>query len=386
MTNDPNHLRLPEAARARLEVDRKSRAIATRKLRDVLARAVDTPSIRTIWVHGSYARGAPTVGDIDLMIDIDDARDERQAAWDSYQAYIRGGNPDSEILKALGADGASMIEASVSRNHDEGLGEPLPVDEWELLPDAARRRFVAADPPQLQLRSTRQVVETTMRLLYCRGDDLARASERLASIHEDSTASRFPRTSGIPLLDELASRIGGENQALLETCLRSGGVDIRVHVTEPPALRSLPLVIERTLAERFSERRRSLEGRGPSHRHQMVRALLHALQQAELDLSTVWVFGGPADGPADRNDMRVLVDSGDMVVHRLGERLLADERGEALFDRVVLVLDPSRKSPWIALDFTAADQQALAELVRRQKAQFHARLQNRAWPATADQR
>jgi hypothetical protein len=195
MTNDPNHLRLPEAARARLEVDRKSRAIATRKLRDVLARAVDTPSIRTIWVHGSYARGALTVGDIDLMIEVDDARDERQAAWDGYQAFIRGGNPDSEILKALGAGGASMIEASVSRNHAQGRGEPLAVEEWERLSEAARRSFVAAEPPQLQLRSTGEVVVTTMRLLYCRGDDLSRANERLRSIHEDPTASRFPRST-----------------------------------------------------------------------------------------------------------------------------------------------------------------------------------------------
>jgi hypothetical protein len=70
----------------------------------------------------------------------------------------------------------------------------------------------------------------------------------------------------------------------------------------------------------------------------------------------------------------------------VGEHLVVNEHGEARFDRVVLVLDPSRKSPWIALDFAAVDQQALAGLVTRQKAEFRARLQNRAWPAMEDQR
>jgi hypothetical protein len=160
---DLQQLHLPEHARARLEVERKPRAIATRKLRDVLARAVATPAIRTIWVHGSYARGASTVGDVDLMIEVDDAREKGQAAWDNHQAYIRGRNPASDILRALGASGSSMIEAVISRNHDQTMGEPLPLDDWKKVSPAERERFAPASPPQLQLLGSGEVVETAMR-------------------------------------------------------------------------------------------------------------------------------------------------------------------------------------------------------------------------------
>lgn len=380
MRKDLQQLQLPEAARARLEVERKPRAIATRKLRDVLARAVATPAIRTIWIHGSYARGASTVGDVDLMIEVDDAREQGHAAWDGYQAYIRGRNPDSDILNALGASGSSMIEAVISRNHDQAKGEPLPVDDWRKLPRGERERFAPASPPQLQLLGSGEVVETAMSLVYCRGDDLLAANSRLLAIPENASAARFPRTTGIPLLDELASRVGGDSQAILERYLRSGAIDVAVHVVEPPASSVLPPAVEAALSRRFAERRRRLEGRGPSQRHQLVRAVLYALGQRGIDASSVWIFGDPADGHAQGEAVRVLVDSGGAVIRRLGERLVSRERGASLFDRVVFVIDRSRKAPWIVLDFTARDQGALAELVDQEGAELRALLGRRQWP------
>lgn len=383
MNEDLVELRLPQAAVSRLEVDRKPRAAATSKLRELLQRAVATPTIRTIWVYGSYARGASSVGDIDLLIEVDDPRDRAQAAWDGYEAHVRGRNPDNDILKSLGASGSSMVEASVSRNHDPALGEPLPVEDWNLLPPADRQHLAPATPPAVQHTGTGELFNADeMRLLYRRGDDVARAHERLESIHEDPAAARCPRTTGIPLLDQLASRIGGANQAVLERYLRASAINVATYVTKPPAPDGLPAAIEAALNERFGVQARSTQGL--SHRHQMLRAVLAALQQAGIDLALVWAFGKPADGTTAGNATRVFVDSGQMTLHRLGDYLSSDERCFwPQFDHVVLVLDPQRKAPWIVLDFTAKDQRVLHQMVADERAELQAIFRRRGaeWPA-----
>lgn len=88
---------LPAEAREIVARAGIGRTQATRKLRDVLARAAtggaEVATIRTISVIGSYARGAPSVGDIDLVVDIDDPRDERTAQLNDLYARFRGENP-----------------------------------------------------------------------------------------------------------------------------------------------------------------------------------------------------------------------------------------------------------------------------------------------------
>ena len=134
-------------------------------------------------MYGSYARGAGSVGDIDLAIEVDDPQDPSRAALDGYQAYIRGGNPDSDVLKALSAGGNSIVQATVLRNHDPELGWPLPVEDLALLPAAERQRFAPAVPPVLQHAGTGEPLDAReMRLRYCRGESVAGAHERLASI------------------------------------------------------------------------------------------------------------------------------------------------------------------------------------------------------------
>ncbi len=374
MLDDLTELRLPDAVTARLQVDRKPRSAATGKLRDLLRRAAATSAIRAVWVYGSYARGAGTVGDVDLAIAIDDPREASRAAFDGYRAYIRGANPDSDVLKALGASGNSIVEATVSRNHDSTLGEPLPVEDFERLPAAERQRFVPVVPPILQHAGTGELLDVSeMRLLYCRGDSVTKAHERLASIGEDPDAARYPRTTGIPLLDELASRIGGANQALLERCLRAGAIRVATHIADPPPAGELPASIEATLDERFDMRARRHESKGISRRHQMLRAGLAALQTIGVDLSVVLAFGSPADRASVPDDARVLLDSGQSTLQRLGEYLVEDERSKRpCFDRVALLLDPKRKPPWIVLDFTAEDQPALRRIVTGEHARIRA--------------
>jgi hypothetical protein len=82
---------------------RTPRARATRKLETVVERliAAQPPAerARDLWVHGSYARGAPDVGDLDLFLRVNEERDLMQQAFD---AYYRGAHPYAEIVKALG--------------------------------------------------------------------------------------------------------------------------------------------------------------------------------------------------------------------------------------------------------------------------------------------
>jgi predicted nucleotidyltransferase len=58
------------------------------KLADVLKRlAAGEPPldrVRAAWVFGSWARGAATVGDIDLIVQVDEERDPRRQALDAY--------------------------------------------------------------------------------------------------------------------------------------------------------------------------------------------------------------------------------------------------------------------------------------------------------------
>jgi DNA polymerase beta palm len=81
---------------------RTPRARATRQVEAVAHRLIaggpPLDRARTLWVCGSYARGAPNVGDVDLLLEIDEPRDRAQRAAD---AYYRRAHPYAEVVKAL---------------------------------------------------------------------------------------------------------------------------------------------------------------------------------------------------------------------------------------------------------------------------------------------
>jgi hypothetical protein len=97
-----------------IEARATPRSRATRKLEEVVGRLIaGQPPIdraRDLWVHGSYARGAPDVGDLDLLLAVDEERDPGQQALDSY---YRGAHPYAEIVRALGCGGSSIVNLDV---------------------------------------------------------------------------------------------------------------------------------------------------------------------------------------------------------------------------------------------------------------------------------
>ena len=122
--------RAPDDVLEFLAMARTPRARATRKLADVLRRlAAGEPPldrVRSAWVFGSWARGAPTVGDIDLIVQIDEDREPGQQAPD---AYYRRAHPYAEIVAAIGCGRSSIVTVDVQPIFEP---DPQPVSPWRL--------------------------------------------------------------------------------------------------------------------------------------------------------------------------------------------------------------------------------------------------------------
>lgn len=321
------------------------RASATRKLRDVLTRAAsgadEAASIRTISVLGSYARGAVSVGDIDLVIDIDDPRDERSAQLNDYYARIRGKNPDASLLRELRCSGSSMVSATIVRRFGSNP-EPVSPEEWR---NNMGPGYELARPPQLGHVVTNQPLAGPSHLLFVRGDPAARVLGRLASIKEDPTASRFERTTRVPLLDELSDQVGVSVQHNLAKLVLTGGLELKAVVlkgiVEPPEA-----------VVRFEAEGDRIPG--GKARRQVVLAAVDYLLEAGVEATRISLRGSPL--AADDRERDVLVDWGTMTLYGVGEILLHEWR------RVVFViLDSHRKGPWIGLECRVRSKTALAE-------------------------
>jgi len=72
---------------------RTPRARATRKVEAVAHRLIaggpPLDRARSLWVCCSYARGAPDVGDVDLLLEIDEPRDRAQQAVDAHSPRVQ---------------------------------------------------------------------------------------------------------------------------------------------------------------------------------------------------------------------------------------------------------------------------------------------------------
>jgi predicted nucleotidyltransferase len=330
-----------EALVARRLVDRGR---ATRKLRDVLARAVAgdgaTASIRTISVLGSYARGAERLGDVDLTIEVDDPREQRQAEFDDYMDMVQGKRPHGPLLRELRCSGSSIVSAVVVRRYDQAL-EPAAPERWR--PELAESHQLA-EPPMMAHIATGQPLAGPSILLYVRGDSLDAAVARLQAIPVDPTATRFERTTGVPLLDPLTEQLGVDVQYKLAYLVRAGGLDLRAVVLRPSE--RVPAAALRHEATSYTPLP------GGKARLRAVLAAIDHLDGAGVRPERLSLAGTPlVDGDDDPD---VLVTWSTMALYAIRDRLQL-----AGYSRLLFIGRAHTTGPWIGLDCRTRDAQAL---------------------------
>jgi hypothetical protein len=145
---------------------RTPRKRATQKLEAVAQRLIDADPPadrgRDLWVSGSYARGAPDVGDIALLLRVDEPKTRQNQALD---AYYRRAHPYAQIVKALGCGGGSVVNLDVVP-----VFEPAP---QPIAPERAGRRapkgFQVPEQPQLAHIITGDLFDPPPQLLWVRG-------------------------------------------------------------------------------------------------------------------------------------------------------------------------------------------------------------------------
>jgi hypothetical protein len=228
-----------------MEARRTPRPRATRKVEEVVTRLIaghpPVDRARDLWVHGSYARGAPDVGDLDLLLAVDEQRDPAQQRLDSY---YRGAHPYAEIVKALGCGGSSIVNLDV-----QPLFAPAPV------PISAERAKAGVPPghaipvqPRLRHVITGDLFDPGPRLVWVRGDSIDDVRGRLGAISEDPTARRFERTTTVPLIDTLLPLLGVNTGFLLAAQIRAQNIEVDSFVL---AEAEAPRETERSLASRY---------------------------------------------------------------------------------------------------------------------------------------
>lgn len=220
-----------------LQRRRTPRRRATKKILDVLERLVvgegPLDQIRTVWVMGSYARGAPDVGDVDLVLEIDEPRSVAQQGLDSY---YRRAHPYAEVVRALGCGAGSFVNVEVLPVFSEGHDLSGPVAE----PDA---------PPLMGHVITDEPFDPQPILLWLRGEDLAAARARLEGLPLVPGARRFERTTTVDVLDDLEHELGAHVAFQLAMQVREGVVSVEPILLQPaPA----PGEFQDTLERRYS--------------------------------------------------------------------------------------------------------------------------------------
>lgn len=354
---------LPDKAHAVVAAREIDRAKATKKLEDVLRIAAtgDGPvqAIRTIAVIGSYARGAPRVGDIDLNIEIDDLRDEREAGLDDYYATLAGRNPDSPLRKQLKCSGSSMVSATIVRRFGE---HPVPVAPEDWRHDLGPGYELAA-PLRMAHVVTGQELAGPSFLLFVRGDMPEVALQRLHAIPENPTAARFERTTGVPLLDPLGGLLGVRAQYRLAALIKEGGALVRAVVLHP--VDEVPASVTAFESRWFHN---SLPG-GKNRRASNLSAItfLHGEGVSADQISVAGAKLGDEDA-----DLDVLVDWNLGSFHWLVDQLNPERYG-----RLLQILGAHRKGPWIALDCRAGNQSVLAAEKARDLADMATRMNAR---------
>ena len=337
MTDAPLMPATPDDVAAFLARRRTPRARATKKLNDVLGRLVagEPPldRLRTAWVLGSYARGAPEVGDIDLYMEIDEPRSRGRHALD---AVYRRAHPYSEVVKALGCGSGSLVSIDVEPKF---LDEGKPGDSTSIEPIV----------PNLGHSITADPFDPPPTLLWVRGDTIETARSRLAAIPEDPRARRYERTTTVPLLDDLLPQLGVDTAFLLAMQIRRSNVALEATLLQPA---EAPLRTRRALDGRYSE---------DSSRRNAAAAALSHLEHKGVELNAVKLIDGPASDRGQRranedNAYTASVDFNAFHLYRLGGG------GYPTGWRHMHVWPHSRPGPWLALEALVLNSDRASEL------------------------
>lgn len=269
---------------------RTPRARARRKLEAVVQRLIDARApadrARDLWVHGSYARGAPDVGDLDLFLRIDETRDRGRQALDSY---YRRGHPYAEIVKALGCGGASIVNLHVEPIFAPAL-QPISPERCN---DGIPPGHQVPVRPLLRHLITGDPFDPQPLPVWVRGDSIDQVRLRLAAIAQDANARRFERTTTVPLIDTLLPILGVETGFLLAAQIRAGNLDVGATVlTEAQA----PPESRQMLAMRY---------RPGSERHRAAAAALAHLKTRGVGLERVQLAEEPVTSSARKPRLAV---------------------------------------------------------------------------------
>jgi hypothetical protein len=191
--------------------------------------------VRAAWVFGSWARGAATVGDIDLIVQVDEERDPRSQALD---AYYRRAHPYAEIVAAMGCGGSSVVTVDVEPVF---APRPQPVSPWRLErlkhADAAVIGMAVPELAPMAHVVTGDVFDPQPDLVWVRCDRIEDIGAQLDRFPEVADARREERTTTVAVVDDLLERLGVQAGFVLAAQIRASNMAVRpflVHERAPP--------------------------------------------------------------------------------------------------------------------------------------------------------
>jgi hypothetical protein len=279
----------------------KATAALTALLETVCAGRPHADCVTAVYVFGSYARGALTVGDVDTDIEYD-AKFDADVEREMLNNLVAGRDWNTPFRKALKPARA----LHVMFNHQEILGEPV--------------------------------------LVYQRGDTLAVARARVDTIAPDPAAGRAERDPVHPAIEPVAENLARPSRIMLSDLIGAGLLAIEVV--------DLPDAAEEDIADQVYCREVRMHWRNSSSPlARAARAAGRYLEAIDVDLGAValmpkGVLGGAGSAWA--------VDCRETHLRQLVIYL-----GYHAITNGLFVLRPERKRPLRALRMTAPDASAL---------------------------
>jgi hypothetical protein len=306
--------------------------------------------VRAAWVFGSWARGAATVGDIDLIVQVDEERDPGRQALD---AYYRRAHPYAEIVAAMGCGGSSMVTVDVEPVF---APRPQPVSAWRLqrLKHAGAAVTGMAVPELAPMAHvvTGDMFDPQPDLVWVRCDSIEDVAAQLDRFPEVADARREERTTTVAVVDELLERLGVQAGFLLAAQIRADNIALRpflVHEQAPPD----------GVAEGLTDRYTSGSTRGRA-----LGSTLASLDAQGVDIDTAVLPGGgsvanlvhPWSADERPGEASLTIDFNAFGIYQCGAGVL--DTG----DRHVHVWPTGKSGPWLALEITSLDGDATRAL------------------------
>jgi predicted nucleotidyltransferase len=279
----------------------KATAALSALLGAICAGGAHADCVTAVYVFGSYARGALTVGDVDVDIEYD-ARLDPAVERELIDAVVVGRDWNTPFRKALKPPRALQVLFS----RIEMIEEPV--------------------------------------LVYERGETLDQALSRIEAIVPDPEAGRAQRDPVHPAIEPVAADLARPTRILLTELLTAGLLTVE--------LIDLADADEDELADRRFVTQIRLRWRSAAS--PLARAACAAgayLEASGVDLGTIALM---PNSVLDQEESRWAVDCRETHLRRLVVYLGHNGLCDALF-----VLHPERKRPLRALRLTAPDPEAL---------------------------